>query len=74
MLEISEIKVEDRIIKLHQMHDNIMDYGDEELMEYWFQEAVPDGAEEIDFIHIAEDEELWDEAVAAYEFLCSEME
>ena len=73
MLEISGIKVEDRIAELHQMHDEIIDYGDEELMMYWFEEAVPDGADEMDFIDIAMDEELWSCAVAAYEFLCSEM-
>ena len=74
MLEISGIKVEDRIAELHQMHDEIIDYGDEALMMYWFEEAVPDGADEADFVAIAMDEELWSGAVAAYEFLCSEME
>lgn len=74
MLEMSGIKVEERIVQLHAMHDDIMDYGDEELMMYWFQEAVPDGAEETDYADIAMDEELWSGAVAAYEFLCSEME
>ena len=73
MLEISRIKVEDRITELHQMHDEIIDYGDEALMMYWFEEGVPDGADETDFVDIAMDEELWSEAVAAYEFLCSEM-
>ena len=73
MLEISGIKVEDRIVELHQMHDEIIDYGDEALMMYWFEEAVPDGADETDFIDIAMDEELWSGAVAAYEFLCSAM-
>ena len=73
MLEISGIKVEDRIAELHQMHDEIIDYGDEALMMYWFEEAVPDGADEMDFVDIAMDEELWSVAVAAYEFLCSEM-
>ena len=55
------------------MHDEIIDYGDEELMMYWFEEAVPDGADEADFVAIAMDEELWSGAVAAYEFICSEM-
>ena len=73
MLEISGIKVVDRITELHQMHDEIIDYGDEELMMYWFEEAVPDGADETDFVDIAMDEELWSGAVATYEFLCSEM-
>ena len=73
MLEISGIKVEDRIAGLHQMHDEIIDYGDEALMMYWFEEAVPDGADEMDFVDIAMDEELWSVAVAAYEFLCAEM-
>ena len=73
MLEISGIKVEDRIVELHQMHDEIIDYGDEALMMYWFEEGVPDGADETDFVDIAMDEELWSGAVAAYEFLRSEM-
>ena len=73
MLEISGIKIEDRITELHQMHDEIIDYGDEALMMYWFEEAVPDGADETDFVDIAMDEELWSVAVAAYEFLRSEM-
>ena len=73
MLEISGIKVADRITELHQMHDEIIDYGDEALMMYWFEEGVPDGADEMDFVDIAMDEELWSGAVAAYEFLCLEM-
>ena len=73
MLEMSEIKVQTRVAELHHMHDEIIDYGDEELMMYWFEEAVPDGADEADFVAIAMDEELWSGAVAAYEFLCSEM-
>ena len=74
MLEISGIKVKTRVAELHHMHDEIIDYGDEELMMYWFEEAVPDGADEADFVAIAMDEELWSGAVAAYEFICSEME
>lgn len=73
MLEISGIKVADRIAELHRMHDEIIDYGDEALMMYWFEEGVPDGADETDFVDIAMDEDLWSYAVAAYEFLCSEM-
>ena len=73
MLEISGIKVKTRVAELYHMHDEIIDYGDEELMMYWFEEAVPDGADEADFVAIAMDEELWSGAVAAYEFICSEM-
>ena len=73
MLEISGIKVADRMTELHQMNDEIIDDGDEALMMYCFEEGVPDGADEMDFVDIAMDEELWSGAVAAYEFLCSEM-
>ena len=34
MLEISGIKVADRITELHQMHDEIIDYDNEPFLKY----------------------------------------
>lgn len=44
-----------RLSLVHQMHDYIMNTGDEEIFEIWLRDAIPDCPCEEDFEFFAED-------------------
>lgn len=73
MLEISGLTLAQRIENLKEWDEEVKEHGDEDLWLYWIMEGVPDGANDADYEEIAADEELWGYAVAAYEFIKSEM-
>lgn len=68
----------ERIINLLEMDEIIRDYGDEELMERWYVEGVPDGATDEDSIgillSIAEDEEGYQNICDVFDILSDEVE
>jgi len=47
--------------------------GDENIINYWQQEAVPDCADENDLMDIAEDDELWTHVCFVFGF-CAKAE
>ena len=44
-----------RLSLVHQMHDYIMNTGDEEIFEIWMRDAIPDEPCEEDFEFFADD-------------------
>jgi hypothetical protein len=44
-----------RLSLVHQMHDYIMNTGDEEIVEIWLRDAIPDCPCEEDFEYFAND-------------------
>jgi len=44
-----------RLDLVHQMHDYIMNTGDEEIYEIWLRDAIPDCPCEEDFEYFADD-------------------
>ena len=43
--------------------------GDEKMTEIWLRDGVPDGADEDDLREIAEDDDLWSDMVAAFDYV-----
>lgn len=44
--------------------------GDDDITNYWLSYGIPDGADKVDLIEIAEDEELWLDCVNAFSECC----
>ena len=68
----------ERIVNLVEMDEAMRDYGDEELMERWYIEGVPDGAtDEVSIgilLSIAEDEESYQNVCDVFDILSDEVE
>ena len=58
-------------IKFLKMFDEYVkaNVADENYLDYWLQEGVPDGADIFDLTEIAEDEELWLDVVNAFAYV-----
>ena len=63
-----------RVEMLKQMDNYVRNIiGDDSVcVDLWFAEGVPDGADEIDLIEIAEDDDLWEECVKCFAECCEE--
>ena len=59
-LSFSEM-IKTRMNLLQQMHNFILNIGDEEIYEEWVTSCVPDEPSEDDYEFIANDEILWNE-------------
>ena len=68
----------ERVINLIEMDETIRDYSDEELMERWYVEGVPDGAtDEVSIgilLSIAEDEKGYQNICDVFDILSNEAE
>jgi hypothetical protein len=51
----------------HYIHNAI---GDENILEVWLMQGLPDGADTADIREIAEDEELWLDMVNCFAWCC----
>lgn len=58
-----------RAYKLKQMHETIIDNGDEDLYEIWIRDGIPDEPEDVDFFDIAMDEQSYMEICDLYKKL-----
>lgn len=59
-LSFSEM-IKTKMNLLQQMHNFILDIGDEEIYEEWVTSCVPDEPSEDDYEFIASNETLWNE-------------
>ena len=59
-LSFSEM-IKTKMNLLQQMHNFILNIGDEEIYEEWVTSCVPDEPSEDDYEFIASNETLWDE-------------
>ena len=50
-----------RIELAKQMNQYIINLGDEEIYDAWFEEGIPDGPQEDDYKFFANDDEQWKE-------------
>lgn len=66
MTKVSKEMVNIRIKLLKDMHQYIIEIGDEEIYMDWVTLAVPDEPREDDFESIAEDDENWCECCSLF--------
>lgn len=66
MAKVSKEMVNIRIKLLKDMHQYIIEIGDEEIYMDWVTLAVPDEPREDDFESIAEDDENWIECCSLF--------
>lgn len=66
MAKVSKEMVNIRIKLLKDMHQYIIEIGDEEIYMDWVTLAVPDEPREDDFESIAEDDENWCECCSLF--------
>lgn len=66
MAKVSKEMVSIRIKLLKDMHQYIIEIGDEEIYMDWVTLAVPDEPREDDFESIAEDDENWNECCSLF--------
>lgn len=61
---------EDRAEFLVMFDDYVREYvSDENYLDYWLQEGIPDGWTEDDLIEIAEDDELWLDVINTFAYV-----
>ena len=62
-----------RMNLLGGMNSYVLDYvGDETLIDMWLMTGVPDGATEDDLLEMAEDNELWVDAINTFKRIINE--
>lgn len=55
---------------LEQMDKYVRDLGDEDILDFWLQEGIPDGATFDDLLEYAGDENLWRLNIDCFAYVC----
>lgn len=55
---------------LEKMNKYILDLGDEDILDFWWQNGIPNGATFEDLLEYAEDENLWRLNIDCFAFVC----